>query len=489
MQLPRLFILSIAAGAGLISLQTYWVFREWKTGGEILERQANFAFEKAISNEYRYRQDSLIRYLEKIVNDTTIVKIENQYVQNEKQWVTRIYDPVNTTDGMRWKDPALDTLPREKLIKAFVEDYLVRSISGSTVVFYTQRLGKIWNQAASELKADSTMLAAAFRKELAVYNIATGFSIFFTDTNTGNKYLPVQGNLQTKLLSVHYDGINDTGKKYSAVASLQQPAWVLVTRLWLPALATVLLLLLTLYCLWALYRVIMQQKKSDTIKNDFISNMTHELKTPIATISAAVDGLQYFNGLQDPVRAEKYLNTSRHELNRLNELVSKVLELSQFEQQEVVMNKEFITAKPFAETIFHSVAMQHTIPFTWEIQEAASPVLIYGDATHLAGVLYNLADNAARYNPDNAHLRVSLSGTEAGSTITISDNGPGIDKEYLPYIFNKFYRVPDALHTQIKGFGLGLFYVARVVEQHGGTIQVTSIKSAGTTFIIQLPAA
>lgn len=483
MQLPRLFILSIAAGAGLISLQAYWVFREWKTGEDILERQVNFAFEKAIGNEFRYRQDSLIRYLEKIVKDTNVVKIENQYIQQEKQWVTRIYDPANPADGMRWKDPALDTLPREQLIKTFVEDYLVRSISGSTVVFYTQRLGKIWNQAANDLKADSAMLAAAFRKELAVYTITNDFHIFFTGIQQR------RGSVTTKPFVIKYDGVNDTAKKYSAVAQLQQPSLILLTRLWLPALATVLLLLLTLYCLWALYKVIIKQKKADQIKNDFISNMTHELKTPIATIGAAIDGLQYFKGIEDPVRTEKYLNTSRHELQRLNELVSKVLELSQFEKHEIVMNREFITAKPFAETIFQSVAMQHTVHFTWEIQEAASPVLIYGDATHLAGVLYNLADNAVRYSEGNVHLSVLLNGTVDGSTITITDNGPGIGKEYLPYIFDKFYRVPGAARTQVKGFGLGLFYVARVVEQHGGTIQVTSNPSTGTTFIIQIPSA
>ncbi len=414
MRLPKLLILSFIAGAGLLGLQAYWMYHEWKSGEEILDRQINYAIEKAVDSELMTRRNKLADYLQGILLDTNFVRFTTKYNPEQKSWVIVMHDPAIPGMQNAWKDIRLeaDSALSAKQEKEIVDNYLQQNVrtvlTGDPIIYYTQRFGQLWDSAAKKAAMDTIRLAALFRQQLAAYGIDPAFNLIYIDT-TGGMHSAVARNsgFTTIPVAINYKSINNYTKNYFVIAHIHDPGLLVFGRLWVALLATIVLLGLTLYCLYAMYRVIFRQKQSDEIKNDFISNMTHELKTPIATVSAAIDGLQYFEGMADPARAERYLNTSRLELQRLNELVSKVLDLSVYEKEGLDLRKVNIPARSLLETVVNAFDMQPVTSFTCAIREEQPGIMIFGDQTHLSGVFYNLVENALKYGKEKVRLEIT----------------------------------------------------------------------------------
>ena len=491
--LRQLFILSVIAGIGLLALQVYWMQQEWQSGKDILKRQADYSFQKAVDNELQARKDSLGRFLENLLSDTNFIAITTKYNTIEKIWMIRMYDPYNEKDFGTFINKSMPVGPtllpgqKERIIKTYVTDNVKKSISSDIIFFYTQRFGKKWSEKFSELKLDTARLSQMFREQLGKNNIYSGFSIAYADT-TQKAIVFDRSLIKLNSVAVNFSSVNDIDKKYVATPHVGSPFMVIIKRMWISLTSSLLLLLLTLYCLYRMYRTIIKQKQLNDIKNDFISNMTHELKTPIATITAAIDGLQYFNGLHDVSRTERYLNTSRNELQRLNDIVTKVLDLALYEKQVIELKKEHNSLREIFVEIISSLEMQGRKDFSYEMDIHES-MIIYGDRTHLASVFHNLIENAFKYASKRLHLIISAVVNNNNISVEVKDNGPGMEEKYLPYIFDKFYRVPSRNESNIKGFGLGLFYVSCIVKQHSGDITVRSKKGEGTIFTVVLPVS
>ena len=239
-----------------------------------------------------------------------------------------------------------------------------------------------------------------------------------------------------------------------------------------------------------IYRSLQKQRKLNQLKNDFISNITHELKTPITTVGVAIEAMRNFHALQNPERTREYLDISRKELNRLALLVDKVLKMSMFEHTEPQLKIEFIDINELLQQILNSMKLQFEklgaeLVFTPLIGDFQ----VRGDQTHLTSVVYNLIDNALKYRSEDPVIEIVLRDTGDQIQLAVSDNGPGIPMEYQDKIFEKFFRVPSGNQHNTKGYGLGLAYVAGVIDKHNGTIQVKSQPGAGTRFTIDLPKA
>ncbi|MBL7816489.1 MAG: hypothetical protein JNL70_15830 [Saprospiraceae bacterium] len=236
-----------------------------------------------------------------------------------------------------------------------------------------------------------------------------------------------------------------------------------------------------------IYRSLRQQERLTALKNDFISNITHELKTPIATVSVAIEALQSFNALQKPELTKEYLDISKNELSRLSMLVDKVLKLSVFEQKEPELKKESLDLATLIAQVLDSMRLQFEkmgAKITFDT-EGSENTVIEADRVHLTSVVYNLLDNALKYNGKN--ISINLKEYENTLHLVIEDDGCGIAAEYQDKIFDKFFRVPTGDVHNVKGYGLGLSYVASVVQQHGGKIGVKSIVEKGSTFSVILP--
>ncbi len=224
-------------------------------------------------------------------------------------------------------------------------------------------------------------------------------------------------------------------------------------------------------------------------KNNFISNMTHELKTPIATIGVALEAIQDFGVLDDREKTEAYLESSRHELNRLSVLVNQVLKISQLENEPDFYQFETISLKKIVEEVLIQQELlieQHQAIV--EIKDISfSDYLLKGDQIHLTNVLENIVVNALKYSDQGVYIKIELLETNDQIIVQIEDTGWGIPEAYQEKVFEKFFRVPTGdIHTT-KGYGLGLSYVAKVVESHQGTIILTSKEGAGTCIKLQFP--
>ena len=326
---------------------------------------------------------------------------------------------------------------------------------------------------------------SAYRKELLKYKIDVPYIIRRvqgTEKDLERSVAP--GEIKTSFLFV---GLS---KAYAYQATFGSPYSYLFGRLKLPISASVLLLAFTLAAFTFMYRNLLQQQKLATIKNDFISNMTHELKTPIATVNVAVEALRHFGAMDNPERAKEYLDISALELHRLSMLVDKVLKLSMFESKEIDLNAAPVDLYSLSSAVIESMKLQlDKAGADIRLTRSGEGFTVNVDRTHMSSVLSNLLDNAIKYSTARPVITVHLSREKDQIVLRVSDNGIGIPAGYRNRVFEKFFRVPSGDHHNIKGYGLGLSYVHHIVSRHNGTISVESKEGAGSTFTIKLPDA
>lgn len=261
-------------------------------------------------------------------------------------------------------------------------------------------------------------------------------------------------------------------------------------KMWSQLLVSLVLVGLTVFSFTLLLRSLVQQRKLTRIKNDFISNITHELKTPIATVSVAIEALRNFDALHDPEKTKEYLAISSNELQRLSFLVDKVLKLSMFEKHQVELKEETIDLSVLVKEVVNSMKLQfEKYKAQVNLQLTGYHFEVDADRLHITSVLFNLLDNALKYSRENPSIHIELKDYNERILLYVTDNGIGIAPEYHRKIFDKFFRVPAGNTHNVKGYGLGLSYVAYVIQRHAGSIDVESKPGIGSRFIIKLPAA
>ncbi len=264
--------------------------------------------------------------------------------------------------------------------------------------------------------------------------------------------------------------------------------WYILQQLWQPILVSLLLVGVTIASLLLLYRNLLKQQKLTLLKNDFISNITHELKTPIATVSVAIEALKNFNALHDPERTKEYLDISAHEMQRLGLLVDKVLKLSLYENREIALQKEQFNLAALVKDVVASMKLQfdkqHAVV---NIMTEGDNFVIEADRLHITSVVYNLLDNALKYSKDSPSIEVRITDRKQYIEMMVIDNGIGIASEYQRKIFEQFFRVPSGNRHNIKGYGLGLSYVNHIIQRHQGFIEVKSKLDEGSKFTVNLP--
>jgi len=243
--------------------------------------------------------------------------------------------------------------------------------------------------------------------------------------------------------------------------------------------ATVLVLA---FAFWYLIHTVVKLRTIEEMKDDFVNNMTHELKTPIAIAYSANDALLNFSDLSDREKSRRYLTVALEQLTRLGALVENILSMSMERRKAIVLVKERIELRPFIEEIVSRQLLRAGKPCGIDVTVEPENLEIEADSTHLANIIDNLIDNALKYSGDEAEIRV----VATSRTITVSDNGIGIPAKSLPLVFNKFYRVPNGNVQDVRGYGIGLYYVKSILERMGWTIEVKSRENVGSKFIIKM---
>lgn len=244
-------------------------------------------------------------------------------------------------------------------------------------------------------------------------------------------------------------------------------------------ITSILIALVLTFGFWYLVRVINRQRTIEEMKDDFTNNMTHELKTPIAIAYAANDSLLQFPDARDEERTRRYLTAALEQLSRLAGLVENILAMSMERRKNLVMAKENIALRPLLKSVIGQQELKASKPceISLECSDSAS---VEADPTHFSNIIGNLIDNSMKYSGDSVRIAVKADENE----ISVSDNGIGIPEKSLPEIFNKFYRVPNGNKSDVRGYGIGLFYVRSIVEKHGWSIYVESKSGIGSKFTI-----
>ena len=248
-----------------------------------------------------------------------------------------------------------------------------------------------------------------------------------------------------------------------------------------------LLLVLIFIFAYTIY-AILRQKKISEMKTDFINNMTHEFKTPVATIMIASEALKDPEIVEDKSRVSRLAGIIYDENVRLGNHIERVLSIARLEKKELKLEHKEVNIHDLIAAVVDSMNLQlqkKGAELTLNLN-AAQPV-VYGDELHLSNVFYNLIDNANKYSTENPRIGINTRSTDKNLLIEITDEGIGMTREQTKRIFDQFYRVPTGNLHDVKGFGLGLNYVQDIIEQMQGTIMVHSEKDRGTTFEISLP--
>ncbi len=253
-------------------------------------------------------------------------------------------------------------------------------------------------------------------------------------------------------------------------------------------LGSALLLMIMIGCFYIAVNTILKQKKLAEVKNDFINNMTHEFKTPISTISLATQLIQEESAIAKNETILRYLGIIKEENIRLGNQVERVLQTAQMEKEEIILKKKELDIHMLIQHVADNInPIIHTNQGTLILNLDANPSLLALDEVHISNVIHNLLDNAIKYSSNQLHVEIQTESHDGQCVIKIKDQGIGMEKSVLESVFEPFYRVPTGNIHNVKGFGLGLSYVKKIVDAHGGKVKVESTIGAGSTFIISLP--
>jgi two-component system, OmpR family, phosphate regulon sensor histidine kinase PhoR len=350
-----------------------------------------------------------------------------------------------------------------------------------------------------EERINLPQLDGFLKQELADRGIKIPFSygVFSNKENSfvifNNKYIIPQSN------QAYYDFLKSAEHKTTLFNVDMNPpgmlmlhfpteAQVIWAGLWKILLLSLFFVAVILGCFIYTILVIYKQKKLSEMKNDFINNMTHEFKTPIATISLASDSITNAMVINNPDKVRRFADIIKQENKRMNGQVEKVLQMALIERDTIKLN--------FTSINLHEVINQALGNISLQVEKKDGVVssnlnadrpVIEGDMNHISNVINNLLDNANKYSPEKPDISVSTRNMSNGVEVTIADKGIGMTKEAKKKIFEKFYRVHTGNLHDVKGFGLGLAYVKAMVTAHKGSIDVKSEPNKGSSFIVFFP--
>ena len=280
--------------------------------------------------------------------------------------------------------------------------------------------------------------------------------------------------------------VNPLKNQFLVVKFQEDWKYLLYSLSW-QLLISLLLIGLLLGTFFYLMKTIFNQNKMAELRKNFVDNMTHELKTPVSTVMAAIEAIQRYGVREDKEKMDRYLDISKKELDHLSGMIEKVLQMDIDASKGIVLQRSDFDIVAMVGSVIEVAQLNKTKIVDIELLADPDSVLIKGDESHLKNVINNLLENAIKYAGHHVKICVEIKGGKEYVQIRITDNGKGIAPEYHQRIFDMFFRVPSGNLHDVKGFGLGLAYVKQVVKRHEGKISVESDLEKGSTFIVRLP--
>jgi two-component system phosphate regulon sensor histidine kinase PhoR len=436
-----------------------------------------FEFDPLFSKQVEVPEDSIFDSSEDIYQVTELTKDTVIMFQNGQAQLSISHQ---ISPGIQ--QDVVDGSSQNEMAGIYNQMNLMDSMFNNMLAYRMRNMMPI-NQRFSTNNIDSVI-----RSELEHYNIKTNY-----------EYAVAENGYLTDLRSDHFDASsidfkvpvfkNDfyTGPKYLLVSFPNKSSYV-IKSMWLMFLLSLVFTAAIIATFWNTLLQMQKQKRISQIKTDFINNMTHEFKTPIATINLAIDAMRNPRVSNNQEKLFHYSDVIRQENKRMHAQVEKVLKLAMLDNQEIEINKEKIEVNELVTQAISHVALQvEQREGAIETHLDSNELFIDADHTHIENVLVNILDNANKYSPEKPDILVTTHSDNNFVYIKISDKGKGMTQEVRKQVFERFYREERGNIHNVKGHGLGLSYALEMIKLHNGFVEVESQENEGSMFTIKLP--
>lgn len=467
-----------------IAVQVYWNYREYELNKQNLISKVQLSLDNSVEAYFAN------------LTKSGIITFTSSDKKNSKNQIDTIVVSTNSKWGLRKKvDSTLQNIAKQKNQKPlfinsqrnhafFTPDHIIPKNIDSLIskVFIsisrdTLDLAKLDKYLSEELK----------RKHIGIdYGMAYDYYHWISDDNFDKKTIDYKlENFPEKHLTVVSKSTYLPHRSHLELRFTNETA-ILLKNSFISILLSLILSISIIASLVYLLKTIYKQKQLAEVKNDLINNITHEFKTPIATISTALEAMKNFNALDDKVKAEKYISIANSQVANLNVMVEKILETAALTHQQLALNKQPIVIAELIELVianYKITAPEKTINFKNNIGDKVLNL----DKFHFGNAIGNIIDNAMKYGGKTIDLE--LTSIKNTVEIVIKDSGNGIPRNQKDKVFEQFYRIPTGNTHNVKGFGIGLYYTKNIIEKHGGSISIVYNAKNATLFKIILPNA
>ncbi|TJY36952.1 sensor histidine kinase [Pontimicrobium aquaticum] len=475
-----------------IAIQVYWNFNNYKSNEQQLVNDVQASLDNAIEKYYTNlaKEKTYGFAFRTSLNGDSLLQSKSidsvmHYIDLAKSNITNIdsFD-IESGDAVKiYKGINMDSV-FININESFPSRRSIHNVLSDSIIEKEMGFEMLTSKVLISLTSDSLQLQkidSIFKVEIATKSIDISYKLdlSFNDTlldSTSNKlidssdlvtfskspFLPPHSNL--------YVGFSNSTKE-------------ILKRILTGILISTLLVLAVISCLFYLLKIIKHQKQLAEVKNDFISNITHEFKTPIATIGVALESIKDFNVINDKEKTQSYLNISSNQLSKLNTMVEKLLETASLDSENLQLKKEQTNVTNLAQNLInkHRLELKEK---SLTFNHPKNDIIANIDPFHFENALNNIIDNAIKYGGKN--IEVSLNKNTICFTVSINDNGKELNKESKDKIFEKFYRVPKGNTHNVKGYGIGLYYAKKIIEKHDGIVFL-DLDNKWTSFKISIP--
>ncbi len=456
--------------AGIIVVLGFWLFGSYfghkqfflgMTEHELFDVVQDFYSE----NEEQIQKENQNQRKDRI--DRLSIAFKEKYPQINVDTIKSIFENQNynrKNDRQTGSDSTGNS--KNKMSRHFISSYVVRTIN--------------WNEATID------SLQIRLEKSLRERDMYSPFILQISnlpDEEERNKDFYHQRYKESKSRPI----VIDQSEKLYLEVDFINPTVYLLRQIFWQLLFSLILIIALIGTFWTLLVTIRKQNQLAKMRKAFVNNMTHELKTPVSTVMAAIESIQRYGAKDDKERMNRYLSISRQELEHLSDMIERVLQVDVAETNGVLLEKTWFDLENLIDESMENARLFAKKEVDIQKTITGDSFQIFADQAHIKNVINNLLDNAIKYAGDQVKINIALSENGDRYTLSVQDNGIGIPKAYQKGVFDLFFRVPSGNIHNVKGFGLGLAYVKQIVQQHQGTIDLSSEEAVGSTFVIDLP--
>lgn len=470
----------------ILCIQSYWNYKSYANEKKKLLADIKYCMDKAVENyftekaqkeSYSFIDDTLSKL--KIKHRANLNSPYNELVKDSQNITLINTDSIFSLQFKKFK-PSSDSLKivsfdtRYPIQKEVLDSLFEKSTSSYDLL--TSKIIVSFTEGSLSLPKIDTLL----QKELQNLNLELDYGLQYTfaqkDTISLRQDLIDNAKLRARAHSPFlYSDSN-------IVIYFKDISWALFKRNLVGIILSLILITGVLASLLYLLHIIKKQKQIAEVKNDLISNITHEFKTPIATIGAAMEGINSFNTNNDIQKSKRYANIAFEQVEKLNTMVEKLLETASLDSDKLSLKLQELDLVVLLEKLCNQ---ENVLQAKKEVlfSPKLSTCIIQADTFHFENALNNILDNALKYGGNS--IKISIDKNDTHVTINIEDSGNTLNSTHKKLVFNKFYRVPKGNTHDVKGFGIGLYYTKKIIEKHSGTITLET--TPNTLFIISLP--